>query len=52
MTAPLDHAIPEDTSPRRKWRKWVVIVAVAAVVGFLLWFYVFPYVTTLLPENF
>lgn len=32
--------------------KWAVILAVAVVVSIVLWNVVFPWVMTLLPENF
>ncbi len=37
---------------RRRAAKWFVVVALAILVGLALWYVVFPYVATLLPENF
>lgn len=36
----------------RRAFKWTLLVAIAVAVGLLLWFVAFPYLTTLLPENF
>ena len=61
MTAPLDHPFhdaaqndedDDEIYRRPRWQKWAVIVIAALVVASLLWLYAFPYVTTLLPENF
>ncbi len=32
--------------------KWIALLAIAVVVGIVLWNFVFPWVLTLLPENF
>lgn len=36
----------------RRALKWTLVLALALAVGLLLWFVAFPYLTTLLPENF
>lgn len=36
----------------RRALKWPLVLALVVAVGLLLWFVVFPYLTTLLPENF
>lgn len=36
----------------RRTTKWLIVIGIVVAAAAALWFYVFPYLTTLLPENF